>query len=221
GERDARALLLRQQRDDRGRHRGRAGHRNFRARDAQLARAVQRAAVEREGRLSAKVPPDLDIAERQTAPADSERLHRRLFRREPAGDVLRPRARMTAARRDFPGPEDAADETVPPAVEDGGDAVDFGEVETEEDFHALTSSRRTARSAGAAGSDPPSGRHRAARLRGHRRRACAVPAWSARASRRSKGSRGGWAGASTCRSREASLPSARGPWPCAGRRSGG
>src|SRR5438105_1098976 len=195
--------------------------RHFGARDAELARAVQRATVEGEGRLPAEVPPDLDVPKRETAPADSERLHRRLLRRKPAGDVLRPRARMTAARRDFSGPEDAPDETVSPAVEDGGDTVDFGEVETEEDFHALTSRRRTARSAGAAGSDPPSGRRRAVRLRERRRRACAVPAWSARASRRSKGSRGEWAGVSTCRSREESLPSTRERWRCADRRSEG
>src|SRR6266536_1538033 len=104
-------------------------------------------------------------------------------------------------------------------LEHARDAVDLGQVETEQDFHGVTSARRTVRSADAEGSDLPFDRSPRARPRERRRLACAAPAWSARASRRSRGFPGGWGATWPCRSRPGSLRSWRGRSPCGGRPS--
>lgn len=90
--------------------------------------------MEREGRFSAGIATDFDVAEGETPPAGSERLHGGLLRSETTGHVFGARSGMTASRRDLSRPEDPFEEAVSPALEESGDAVDFDEIETEKEL---------------------------------------------------------------------------------------
>ena len=83
-------------------------------------------------RLSAGVAADLDVAEREAAPAEAERLHRGFLGREAARDVLGERALVPALAADLALAEDAREESLAVALEDAGDAVDLGQVQAEQ-----------------------------------------------------------------------------------------
>src|SRR5262245_45794091 len=82
--------------------------RDLREADLEGSRALERPPVEREARLAAFVAADLDLAKREPAPAEAQRLHRRLLGREAARDVLGERARVAALPPDLARAEDAS-----------------------------------------------------------------------------------------------------------------
>src|SRR5215472_478682 len=124
--------LARHQRDDRGRDVAAVRDRDLGQADLERLCALEGASMEREPGLAAAVPADFDVTERDSAPAEPQRLHRRFFGREAAGNVLGEGARMSPRRADLTGPEDAVEETLAVALEDGGHAIDLREVEAEE-----------------------------------------------------------------------------------------
>src|SRR5688572_4956742 len=121
-------------------HDGRGGRlavrdRDLHALDVQSPRSIERAAVERQRRLSARVRLHLDLPESNAPGPRAEGLHRGLLRREAAGDVLGARARMPAARGNLAREKHAVDEPVTPSIEEPGDAVDLRQVESEKELH--------------------------------------------------------------------------------------
>ena len=88
-----------------------------------------------EQRLSSRLALDGDLLEGEAAPAGAEGLHRGFLRGEAAGHVLGERARMAPPAIDLARLEDAREEPLAVPLEDAGHALDFREVDPDQDAH--------------------------------------------------------------------------------------
>ena len=91
----------------------------------------ERLAMKDDERFSARVAADLDVAEREAAPPEPERLHRRFLGGEATGDVLGEGARVSALAADLARAEDARQESLAVTLEDARHPVDLRQVEPE------------------------------------------------------------------------------------------
>jgi hypothetical protein len=108
------------------------GDRDLGGENAELAGPLARPAVEANARFAAGLAADLDLPEGEPSPSGAQRLHRRLLGRESSGHVLSEGRRIPAARENLARPKDPGEEPLRVALQDSGDPIDFGEVESDE-----------------------------------------------------------------------------------------